>query len=243
VASSPAVTKPENSRLNPAATPATASKTREAAANGASAAPPVARPTTATPPPANRNELDKSKTAAAIAAARKSDSATPPKVEAKTAEKFVNNVARTLQSEEKSSSLAGTRRNPEASLPEQKSNKGVTERAVESPVTPAPPAISTSSSPAASRSASQPAVAPPEIYRGYTIEAATSYTKELAEQFASAYRKQGYDAAVERYLDERTNAQKYRVLIGAFPTRPAAEQKAAQMAGILMKDFRVVGLK
>jgi cell division septation protein DedD len=100
------------------------------------------------------------------------------------------------------------------------------------------------SSPAASVStASQPENAPPEIFRGYSIEAATSYTKELAEQFVATYRKQGYDAAVERYLDERTNAQKYRVLIGAFATRPAAEQKAAQMAGILMKDYRVVGLK
>jgi hypothetical protein len=84
---------------------------------------------------------------------------------------------------------------------------------------------------------------PAEIYRGYTIEAATSYTQELAEQFAAAYRKQGYDAAVEYYKDERTGASKYRVLIGAFATRPAAEQKAAQIAGILMKDYRVVGLK
>jgi hypothetical protein len=82
-----------------------------------------------------------------------------------------------------------------------------------------------------------------EIYRGYTIEAATSYTKDLAEQFAAAYRKQGYDAAVENYRDERTGTNKFRVLIGAFATRPAAEQKAAQIAGILMKDYRVVGLK
>jgi len=82
-----------------------------------------------------------------------------------------------------------------------------------------------------------------EIYRGYTIEAATSYTRDLAEQFAAAYRKQGYDAAVESYNDERSGTSKYRVLIGAFATRPAAEQKAAQIAGILMKDYRVVGLK
>jgi Tfp pilus assembly protein PilN len=88
--------------------------------------------------------------------------------------------------------------------------------------------------------AAAPAV---EIYRGYTIEAATSYTQELAEQFAVAYRKQGYDAAVESYNDERSGTSKYRVLIGAFATRPAAEQKAAQIAGILMKDYRVVGLK
>jgi hypothetical protein len=93
---------------------------------------------------------------------------------------------------------------------------------------------------ASTAKASTPAV---EIYRGYTIEAATSYTKELAEQFAAAYRKQGYDAAVESYNDERSGTSKYRVLIGAFATRPAAEQKAAQIAGILMKDYRVVGLK
>jgi Tfp pilus assembly protein PilN len=92
-------------------------------------------------------------------------------------------------------------------------------------------------------SASQASTPAVEIYRGYTIEAATSYTKELAEQFAAAYRKQGYDAAVESYNDERSGTSKYRVLIGAFATRPAAEQKAAQIAGILMKDYRVVGLK
>jgi hypothetical protein len=91
--------------------------------------------------------------------------------------------------------------------------------------------------------APKPAVPAVEIYRAYTIEAATSYTKELAEQFAAAYRKQGYDAAVETYNDERSGTSKYRVLIGAFATRPAAEQKAAQIAGILMKDYRVVGLK
>ncbi|MGH7597230.1 MAG: SPOR domain-containing protein [bacterium] len=91
--------------------------------------------------------------------------------------------------------------------------------------------------------APKPAVPAVEIYRAYTIEAATSYTKELAGQFAAAYRKQGYDAAVETYNDERSGTGKYRVLIGAFATRPAAEQKAAQIAGILMKDYRVVGLK
>jgi hypothetical protein len=91
--------------------------------------------------------------------------------------------------------------------------------------------------------AAKPAMPPAEIYRGYTIEAATSFTKELAEQFAMAYRKQGYDAAVEYYKDERSGTNKYRVLLGAFATRPAAEKQAAQMAGLLMKDYRVVGLK
>jgi hypothetical protein len=82
-----------------------------------------------------------------------------------------------------------------------------------------------------------------ENYRGYSIEAATSFTKMTVEQFAVAYRKQGYDAVVEHYTDERTGTNKYRVLIGAFATRTAAQQRAAQIAGILMKDYRVVGLK
>jgi hypothetical protein len=109
--------------------------------------------------------------------------------------------------------------------------------------------IAENSGPAASRPAvSRPAealpeTARPEIFRGYTIEAATSYTAELAEQYAAAYRKQGHDAAVENYLDERTGAKKYRVLIGAFATRPAAEMRAAQIAGLLMKDYRVVGIR
>ncbi|MCG3117969.1 MAG: hypothetical protein ALAOOOJD_00094 [bacterium] len=101
-----------------------------------------------------------------------------------------------------------------------------------------------SSSPAVPPSTvSKPMDAPPEIYRGYSIEAATSHTKGLAEQFAVAYRKQGHDAAVESYYDERTGTTRYRVLVGIFNSRPAAEKKAAQMAGLLMKDYRVVGMK
>jgi hypothetical protein len=256
VASASSAARPENMRLNQVVTPASDNRTREAAANGTSSSLPTVRPASATQPAANqstvnRTELDKSKTPAMpgpISATPKSVLATPPpKIEAKTAAKFVDNVIRTRHSEEKSSSIAGAKSNTNASSPVQKSTNGLTERATESPAAPAPSKVSGTA--VASRSvASPPVQAPPEttrpeIYRGYTIEAATSYTKELAEQFASAYRKQGYDAAVEYYLDERTNAQKYRVLIGAFATRPAAEQKAAQMAGILMKDFRVVGLK
>ncbi|MDZ7290177.1 MAG: SPOR domain-containing protein [candidate division KSB1 bacterium] len=90
---------------------------------------------------------------------------------------------------------------------------------------------------------SPPAVKAQEIYRAYSIEAAVSYTKELAEQLAAAYRKQGYDAAVDYYQDERSGTRRYRVLVGAFSTRPAAEKKAAQMAGLLTKDYRIVGLK
>ncbi len=89
----------------------------------------------------------------------------------------------------------------------------------------------------------RPAEAPPEIYRGYTIEAARSYTMELAEQYAMAYRKQGHNAAVEPYRDERTGEKKYRVLIGAFSSRPEAEKKAAQLTALLMKDYRVVGIR
>ena len=90
---------------------------------------------------------------------------------------------------------------------------------------------------------SRPAEAAPEIFRGYTIEAARSYTTELAEQYAVAYRKQGHNAAVEPYRDERTGERKYRVLIGAFATRPDAEKKAAQLTSLLMKDYRVVGIR
>jgi len=105
------------------------------------------------------------------------------------------------------------------------------------------PATETSSPALSKPVEAPPETARPEIYRAYTIEAATSYTIELAEQYATAYRKQGHDAAVESYMDNRTGAQKYRVLIGAFATRPAAEKKAAQIAGLLMKEYRVVGIK
>jgi hypothetical protein len=44
-------------------------------------------------------------------------------------------------------------------------------------------------------------VVEPEIFRGYSIEAASTSTKELAEQYVATYRKQGYDAAVEKYYD------------------------------------------
>jgi hypothetical protein len=90
---------------------------------------------------------------------------------------------------------------------------------------------------------SKPVGAPPEIYQGYTIEAMTSFTKDLAEQFAAAYRKRGFNAAVEYYHDERSGTKRYRVLVGIFATRPAAEKKAEQMTSLLMKDYRIVGLK
>jgi hypothetical protein len=256
-ASSPAPAKTENSRPNGAVVSTEPSKKREAATNGTAAAQPTLRQASATQPakvfePA-RNEIDKSKTAAtgtSAATTRKSDFSTPsPKVEAKVPAKFADNVTRSRQNEEKSLRVAENSNNTTVSSPAQKSNNLAVsfERQESNEAADLPAALAplpqTSRSTVSVSTASKPENAVPEIYRGYTIEAATSYTKELAEQFASAYRKQGYDAAVERYQDERTNSQKYRVLIGAFPTRPAAERKAAQMVGILMKDYRVVGLK
>jgi hypothetical protein len=276
----PAMTKSEASR-SPQATIAEANKKSLADANGTASKPPTVRPAAATQPAANAKGLDKNTTLAKTtspATARKSDLAAPPKIETKTAAPPAVNATRTLQSAEKSSSVASNMKNEEkaaanevararqseeknfnfandtrndnVSWPAQKSTNGSANtemqkfnQAAEASTVQMPAPPMNTSKLASSAAVSKPANVAPEIYRGYTIEAATSYTKELAEQFASAYRKQGYDAAVELYQDERTKAQKYRVLIGAFATRPAAEQKAAQMAGILMKDYRVVGLK
>ncbi|MDZ7344938.1 MAG: SPOR domain-containing protein [candidate division KSB1 bacterium] len=85
--------------------------------------------------------------------------------------------------------------------------------------------------------------AAPEIYRGYTIEAVTSYTRDLAEQYAAAYRKQGFNAAIESYTDERVGTKRFRVLVGIFPNRPAAEKKAEQISALLSKEYRIIGLK
>ena len=263
MASSPIIPKPAQASIA-----VEAGKKREAVANGTTSAPPMvrqdyARRAVTTPPPVKSNAFDKNKTTAmtnAAATTRQADVPAPStKIEPKTPAIFADNVTRTRPNEEKSSgvALAGQAGDPSktsGAAPAQKLTNGAAahtsrlagaerqqfDEAADLRSVQMQPA----SSPAASVStASRPENAPPEIFRGYSIEAATSYTKELAEQFVATYRKQGYDAAVERYLDERTNAQKYRVLIGAFATRPAAEQKAAQMAGILMKDYRVVGLK
>jgi hypothetical protein len=246
----PAIMKPEQ-----AAMAGDTGKKREAAlagqvANGTASAPPI-----------KPNTFDKNKTTASMT--RQAETRTPlmnadarrddVNGEPKTPAKFVDNVTRTSSSEQNSSRLA-TQPSRSNGLPGQGvattqkltngATTGVEGQTFDENADLRSVQMQPASSPAASvSSASQPENAPPEIFRGYSIEAATSYTRELAEQFVATYRKQGYDAAVERYLDERTNAQKYRVLIGAFATRPAAEQKAAQMAGILMKDYRVVGLK
>ncbi|MCI0692761.1 SPOR domain-containing protein [candidate division KSB1 bacterium] len=88
-----------------------------------------------------------------------------------------------------------------------------------------------------------PNVAQPEIFRGYAIEAASTSTRELAEQYLAAYRKQGHDALVEKYYDASKGMERYRVLVGNFPSRSAAENKAEQIGGPLMQDYRIVGLK
>jgi len=247
VASSPITPKPEQASIA-----VEAGKKREAAANGTASAPPMVRQAATTPPPVKSNAFDKNKTTAmtnAAATTRQADVSAPStKIEPKTPAKFADNVTRTRPNEEKSSGVAGDPSKTNGAAPAQKLTNDAAAGAERQQFDEAADLRSVqmqpASSPAASVStASRPENAPPEIFRGYSIEAATSYTKELAEQFVATYRKQGYDAAIERYQDERTNAQKYRVLIGAFPTRPAAEQKAAQMAGILMKDYRVVGLK
>jgi Tfp pilus assembly protein PilN len=88
-----------------------------------------------------------------------------------------------------------------------------------------------------------PQVESSEIYRGYSIQAASSSTRDLAQQYAAAYRKQGYDTAVEKYFDTSKGMYRYRVLVGIFASRAAAEKKAEQMTGLLMPDYRIIGLK
>ena len=159
-----------------------------------------------------------------------------------------NGAARKELSETKISTVAAPEKSSSVIRPSLPSTNGaarteLSETKISTVATPEKSATETFR-PALSRPAeAPPETARPEIYRAYTIEAATSYTIELAEQYATAYRKQGHNAAVESYLDNRTGAQKYRVLIGAFATRPAAEKKAAQIAGLLMKEYRVVGIK
>jgi hypothetical protein len=234
---STAITKKDDTRLARLAGNREESSKHEAATNGGNSSAPIVRQAAVMQPAAvNTNGLDKSKAAAKAAsetAAKKSALSAPlPNIETKAAEKPADNASRWLRSEAKSSSLVNKTNDNNVAAPASKSTNGATANA-ESP----------KSNLLVAATAAKPENAPPVIYRGFSIEAATSYTKEMAEQFASAFRKQGYDAAVERYNDERTGSQKYRVLVGAFATRPAAEEKAAQIAGILMKDYRVVGLK
>jgi hypothetical protein len=82
----------------------------------------------------------------------------------------------------------------------------------------------------------------PDRYSAYSIEAAVSYTKKLADEAAAVFRKKGLDVVVQEFFDERYTATRYRVLVGLFPTQDAAEAKAAQLGSLLMKGHRIIGL-
>ena len=88
----------------------------------------------------------------------------------------------------------------------------------------------------------KPSISNKDRYRAYSIEAAVSYTKNHAEQVAAVFRKKGLDTLVQDFEDDSRGAKRYRVLVGMFATQSAAETKAAQLAGLLMKDYRIVGL-
>ena len=79
-------------------------------------------------------------------------------------------------------------------------------------------------------------------FRAYTIEAATSYTRDFAEQYASGFRKKGYEAVVEDFQDTRRGATRYRVLVGMFPTEAEAEMQAQQLQRLVLKGYRIIGL-
>ena len=96
---------------------------------------------------------------------------------------------------------------------------------------------------AARAPASAPAVRAIESPRGYTILAATSYTRTLAEQVAKSFRQRGMDAAVDAFDDGQGGTSRYRVLVGAFATRQEAEKQAEQLSGLLQRNYRIVALK
>ncbi len=86
-------------------------------------------------------------------------------------------------------------------------------------------------------------VAPkPARYSAYSIEAAVSYTKNLADEAAAVFRKKGLQVVVQEFFDERYTATRYRVLVGLFPTEEAAAAKATQLGNLLMKGHRIIGL-
>ena len=82
-----------------------------------------------------------------------------------------------------------------------------------------------------------------EAYIGYTIVAATKYTSNLANAYAKIYRKQGLEAAVESYYDKTKKRKLFRVLIGSFVTRPAAAEKAVQLAKLFDENYSIIGLR
>lgn len=91
--------------------------------------------------------------------------------------------------------------------------------------------------------ASAAAVIPEPVYRWYSIEAGTTDDPGLAEQLQAAYVRQGLQAAVENYWDEKLNRKRYRVLIGMFKTKESAEKKAAQLGDKLVSSHRIVGIE
>lgn len=79
--------------------------------------------------------------------------------------------------------------------------------------------------------------------KGYTIEAVTSELQQPPEQIATTYRRQGMDVTVEPYQDAESSQLRYRLLIGTFATREAAEKKAAEIGNMFIKSYRIVMLK
>lgn len=90
--------------------------------------------------------------------------------------------------------------------------------------------------------AGKSAAAKPDRYSAYTIEAAVSYTKNLADEAAAVFRKKGLEVVVQEFFDERYAATRYRVLVGLFSTQETAEARAAQLGNLLMKGHRIIGL-
>ncbi|MDZ7268165.1 MAG: hypothetical protein ONB48_09295 [candidate division KSB1 bacterium] len=79
--------------------------------------------------------------------------------------------------------------------------------------------------------------------RGYTIEATAAVINEPVEDIVTTYRKQGMEVTIERYRDAQSQQPRYRLLIGTFATREAAERKAAEIGNLFIKSYRIVMLK
>ncbi len=80
-------------------------------------------------------------------------------------------------------------------------------------------------------------------YRLFSIEAATSPRQDFMVELKDAYVRQGYKAALGTYYDEKQGQKAYRVLIGLYNSRVAAEQAAAGMGKLLMQGHRIVGVE
>ncbi len=79
--------------------------------------------------------------------------------------------------------------------------------------------------------------------KGYTIEATAAAINEPVEEIVTTYRKQGMEVTIERYRDAQSQQPKFRLLIGTFATREAAERKAAEIGNLFIKSYRIVMLK